>query len=133
MIHVTRHKPSVRFALIAPAGFRILAAIDALPATIGRDVYLSCGTEGHPPTDPHSTGEAFDISVMGWTGAEIETALRTLRGTLGSAFYAQYEVTSTANDLTPSRLAVVNPAASGSHVHVQRAKSTIYPPPVKVS
>ena len=128
MIHVTRCQPSVRFALIAPAGFRILAAIDSLPALLSRDIFISCGTEAHPLADPHSTGEAYDVSVMGWSGVEIETALTALRQTLGPLFYAQYEVQNSASDLTPSRLAVVNPNATGSHLHTQRRKGTIYPP-----
>lgn len=129
MIPVVRTKPGVKFAVITPAGFRILAAIDRLCQVLGHDVTISCGTEGHGPTDPHTEGAAYDLSVLGWTGDEIELSLHTLRGLLIPAqFYIQYEVVNAASDLTPSRLAVVNPAATASHVHIQRKKNTVFPP-----
>lgn len=129
-IYVVHTKPSVKFDRILPAGFRILAKIDALPQLLQRDVFISCGTEAHDAGTPHSTGEAYDISVVGWSGEIIETALNYLRHELGPLFYAQFEVRDVAQDSTPSRVAQVNTNATAPHIHVQRRKATIYPPPI---
>lgn len=120
-------KNDVKFAHISPAGFRLLWAIGCLPDNLKRDVQITCGTEGHPITDPHSLGSAYDIGVTGWSDQNIIDAVSALRQLLGSAFYIQFEVPS-ATTLSPAlrALAVVNPAATAPHIHTQRAKGTIY-------
>ena len=80
-MNVVRAKADVQFATIAPAGFRILAALDALARTLRKDILLTCGTEAHTNPDPHATGEAYDVGLVGWTPADITTALATLRAT----------------------------------------------------
>jgi len=54
-------KPGVQFAQIAPGGFRILAALDAVARAAPFDLVITCGTDGHPPTDPHTLGKAYDV------------------------------------------------------------------------
>ncbi|WP_460292378.1 hypothetical protein, partial [Bacillus cereus] len=61
MTAVVRLKPGVKLDGLAPAGIRILAAIDAAAQVLKRDLTVTCGTEGHPPTDPHTCGEALDL------------------------------------------------------------------------
>ena len=60
----------VEFAVIRPAGFRILGALDHVARAWVRDLWLTSGTEGvhskNPDgtpnlTDPHKTGEAYDL------------------------------------------------------------------------
>lgn len=133
MIYVTHAKPSVKFDVIAPAGFRILAKIDDLSSLLKRDVFISCGTEGHGPDDPHTTGQAYDLSVVGWTGQQIEDCVNYLRHELGPLFYVQFEVRAVSEDGTPSRIAVQNHAATAPHIHAQRKKGTTYPPSFTVN
>lgn len=132
-VYVVHAKPSVKFDKILPAGFRILGCLDRLTQLIKRDVFISCGTEAHDVGTPHQTGEAYDISVVGWSGEVIETALNYLRHELGPLFYAQFEVRDVAQDSTPSRIAVSNAAATAPHIHIQRRKATIYPPSLTVN
>jgi hypothetical protein len=126
-VNVVRAKADVQFATIAPAGFRILAALDALARTLRKDILLTCGTEAHTNPDPHATGEAYDVGLVGWTPADITTALATLRATLGPAFTVLYEVAQRPSDPALAALAFVNPKATGPHFHIQRTINTVYP------
>ena len=127
-VSVVRVKPGVRFDIIAPAGFRILAAIDALTQKLGRDVLITCGTDSHTLPDPHCKGEAYDVGVFGWSATEIESALRHMRLALGDPFTVLYEVPVRPSDPTLRPLAYVNPKATGNHFHIQRKMNTEYPP-----
>ena len=127
-VSVVRVKPGVRFDVIAPAGFRILSAIDALAVKLGRDITLTCGTDFHQMPDPHCTGEAYDFGITGWSAQEIELAVRFLRLTLGDAFTVLYEVPRLPMDPTLRPLAYVNANATGPHFHIQRKKGTTWPP-----
>lgn len=124
--YVVRAKPGVRFDTIAPAGFELLAAIALLPKILKRDVWITCGTDSHHLPDPHCSGEAYDLSVLGWTADQIQKALDVFRA-MGAAFYAQYEVPSLPSDPTLRKFAVVNPNCTGPHLHTQRARGTVYP------
>lgn len=125
---VLRARPSVKFDTIKPAGFRLLAALDSLPDLLKRDVELTSGTDSHRPPDPHWSGEAYDISIKGWSADEIELALRHLRLKLGDAFTVLYEVPKPPSDPTLRSLAYINVGATGDHFHLQRKKGTVYPP-----
>lgn len=114
--------------VLAPAGVRILGALDAVARAEGLRLVVSCADDGHPLTDPHSTGEAFDVSVAGLTEAQIERMHEALRQILPRAlFYVQYETPTTPSPELQA-IAVVNPEASGPHFHLQRKKGTVYPP-----
>lgn len=39
----------------------ILNALAIASEQLGIDLVITCGTEGHPPTDPHTEGRAYDI------------------------------------------------------------------------
>ena len=58
-----RVKDGVQFAVIAPGGFRILAALDWASRTLGYDLWITSGTDGEHsgPDDPHHFGRAYDI------------------------------------------------------------------------
>lgn len=127
LIPVLRAEPDVQMKP-APAGFRILAALDGATKVMGQDLWLTCGCEGHPPTDPHTLGEAFDLSVQGLSPARVVKLRDLLLQTLGMRFTVLYEVPHTPNDVTLAGIAYVNPDATGPHIHIQRAKGTTYPP-----
>lgn len=131
---VLRLKPGAGVSNPAPAGFRILSALDQFAATRPTDVYITSGNEAEwrAPTDPHQTGEAFDISVKGWEPPEIVRAYKFLGGALGPLFTVLFEVPSAVADSLPPLLrdiAYRNADATGMHFHIQRRKGTTYPPP----
>lgn len=127
-VSVVRVKPGVTFGVIAPAGFRILAAIDGLTSVLGRDVILTSGTDYHQLPDPHSSGEAYDFGVSGWSAKEIALAMTHLRSRLGDPFTVLYEVPTVPTDPALAAIAYANPKATGPHFHIQRKKGTTYPP-----
>ena len=63
MIPVLRVKDGVSFAVIAPSGFRILAALDRASTELGFDLTITSGCDGthSGPEDPHHKGEAYDV------------------------------------------------------------------------
>lgn len=129
MTPVVRVKANVEFAVISPAGFALLAAIHAAAQHFGMDLTITCGTEGHPDIDPHTTGAAYDLSVQGLNDPQIIDLVLFLRETLGPRFYVTYE---TPNDprqaLVIADVAVRNLHATAPHLHLQRRKNTTYPP-----
>lgn len=117
-------KQGVRFDLIKPAGFRILGAVERASRALYFDVTITCGSEGHPPADPHSLGEAYDIRTHGLTLAQkhdlLEWVMRDLAGRI---------------DLTPTDTGYTTPAFYGfleapetanEHIHIQRRRGTVY-------
>ena len=124
----------VQFAKVAPAGVVILAAAALVSEETGLTMLVTCGTEAHESGDPHTTGEAYDFAVLGWTVQtlrEVLAAFERAWQTLGvtGRFYALYE----RPDPPPEGFAgipnlYVNPHATGPHLHIQRAIHTVYPP-----
>lgn len=125
-------KPGAKIATIAPAGIRILAAIDSCAESAGVVVTITSGSEdrGRLATDPHMTGEAFDISVNGFTDHQIIAIVGYLRLYLGVRFTVLYEVPKLAMTATPEMrgIATFNPSATAPHIHIQRMKGTTWPP-----
>jgi hypothetical protein len=127
---VVRVKAGAGFPVLASAGVAILAAVhDATPA-LGRDLTITSGSEGRgrAATDPHMTGEAADISVAGLTPGEIVKLKAALEARLGPLFTVLYETPTRPLDTALARVAYVNVAATGAHLHIQRKKNTVYPP-----
>jgi|SRR5882724_1567571 len=62
MIPCVRHRDSVRFSLISPGGFCLLAAFGAAARAFGQDFIITSGTDGthSGPQDPHKLGRAYD-------------------------------------------------------------------------
>jgi len=133
MAHV-QFKPGAAVARLAPAGIRILGAIDAAAHASGVVITITSGSEdrGRAPSDPHMTGEAFDISVAGFTAQQVVAIYRYLRQFLNAAFTVLYEVpalptaTTIEGDLLRG-IAYVNPSATAPHIHIQRRKGTTWP------
>lgn len=118
---------SVTLNPIAPAGGAILAALGVAASTLQRDLVIACGTERHPATDPHTLGEAYDVSVMGLSEAQILMLVNTLKRDLGPMFSVLYEVKVKPNGVLAS-VAYLNPQATAPHLHIQRKKGTTYVP-----
>lgn len=130
-IHVLHLDPQV-FPIdrLQPAGARILAALDDATTTCGVDLVVKCVTKGHPVADPHTLGEAADVSVRDLAVAQIVAVKQALERQLGPLFTVIYETPATTTD--PALLALtpyVNAAATAPHLHVQRRRGTTYPPP----
>ena len=127
-MNVVRHRPAARFDQIRPAGFRILAAIDHAAQACRVDLMITSGTDSHAITDPHASGEAYDVSVHQLSAQQIADVKAILERTLGSLFTVLYEVPKVPSDPTLRPIAYVNLKATGPHFHIQRRKGTVFPP-----
>jgi hypothetical protein len=115
MSGVVRVKDGVAFTTIAPAGFRILRAIDYTANRLGLDLTITSACDGDHsgPGDPHHAGEAFDLRTHGLTDAKLQDVLHTLGSVLNSEqFFVLHESIGTPNE----------------HIHAQRRRNTVFPP-----
>lgn len=131
-IPVLRVEPGVKFDRIAPAGARIIAALDAATKVLGFDLWISSGTEGHGPRSPHARGEAYDVSVKDMTIPVILKAKQYLELVLGTRFTVVYVVPRHPTDPNLLSIVSVNENAAEPHLHIQVKKGTVYPPPIPV-
>jgi hypothetical protein len=127
-MNVVRVKPGVQFTPIAPAGFRILAALDTVARLVARDLEITSGSDSHPPTDVHTLGEAYDISVHDYDAPTIAAIRAGLANQLGALFTVLYETPTRPTDARLQVIAYLNPDATAPHLHVQRRNGTVYPP-----
>lgn len=130
MTGVLRVKAGVAFTTIAPAGFRILSALERTARAMGLDLTVTSACDGahSGPTDPHKLGEAYDIRSHGLTGEQKGDVLVAIltdladhgehleRDVVGywlasTHFYGFLEAVGTENE----------------HWHVQRRHGTTYP------
>lgn len=114
MIGVVKTKEAVFFLKIAPAGFRILSAIDQVAAALSIDLVITSGTDGQHsgPLDPHHRGEAYDVRSQGFSAELKQQILDGVMRRLGfDRFYGFIESAGTDNE----------------HFHFQVKKGTIYP------
>lgn len=128
MIYSLRHRSSARFDRIAPAGFRILSALDRATELMSTDLLITCGTDSHPSSDPHATGEAYDVSVASLAPNQIVNLKHMLEEDLGTLFTVLFETPTKPVDSRLAPIAYVNKDATGPHLHIQRKRGTIYPP-----
>lgn len=65
-------KPGVQFTLIAPAGFRLLSAIEHTARTLQIDVTITSACDGDHsgPADPHHRGLAYDVRTHDLTAPQ---------------------------------------------------------------
>lgn len=117
----------VKFDHIAPAGFRILAALDGATKVLSADLEITSGTDSHA-AGRHPAGEAYDVSVKGFTVPQVVKVRRFLMQTLGGRFTVLYETPVRPSDPDLLAIAFVNPDATGPHLHLQPVKGTVWPP-----
>jgi len=127
-MNVVRVKPGCQFSPLAPGGVRILSALDQVARLLGRDLEITCGSEAHPPTDPHTRGEAFDVSVHDLSIDQVLDVRHELQLELGSGFTVLYEVPTAPTDPRLQVVAFVNAGATAPHIHVQVKNGFSYPP-----
>ncbi len=107
---------------VAPAGVRILAAIDGLSQMLGRHLTVTSVSDGNrKPDDPHKRGEAVDLRSGDLSEAQILASHRWLTKTLGHDFTVLYEVPVKPNGVLAS-IAYVNKSATAGHFHIQIRK-----------
>jgi hypothetical protein len=131
-IPVLRQSPACEFARIAPAGFRIIAALDHCTQVIAHDLTITAGTNDHT-TGRHPLGEAFDVRTRDLLPAQILRVRQVLQSVLGPRFTVLYETPTKPTDPMLVDIATINPEASAPHFHVQAKKGTTYPPMPDVS
>lgn len=120
-------KTGVKFDRIAPAGFRILAALHETAQACVRSLTITCGTEKHGPTDPHTLGEAYDIRSRTLTHADKERIVRTLILTLSDGDDDAPVETSGGWATRWFFVFLEQPGTPHEHFHAQRRKGRIYP------
>jgi hypothetical protein len=105
-------KPGVEFAVIRPAGARILEVLRQVTRELSFDVTITSATEGQHsgPNDPHHKGEAYDLRTKTLTEDQKRELLSKLVSRLGPRFFAFLEAPGTPNE----------------HIHVQRRRNTVY-------
>lgn len=120
--------PSVVFTCLAPAGIRLLSAVDQVAQQCHVNLVISCGNEDHALRDPHTTGEALDVSVAGFDAARIQILYNALTQLLGPLFTVLYECPTPPVDPGLRQIAYLNVHATAPHLHLQRKNQTVFPP-----
>lgn len=134
MIGGLRTKAGVEFAQIQAGGFRLLGALEATAREMGRILTITCGTEGHGPTDPHTRGLAYDVSVLGMAPDDLVLLRAHLMEALpADLFTVLYEVPQLPGPGVLQAIATLNTRASAPHLHLQVRKGTVYPPSMLVT
>lgn len=114
MNRVVKVKDGVEFKVIAPAGFRILGAIETTARRAGVDLTITSACDGmhSGPGDPHHLGEAYDVRTHGFNPDQKLMILNCFQALLpADQFYCFLEAPNTGNE----------------HWHCQRKKDTVYP------
>lgn len=128
---VKRKNDTVKLDGLAPAGFLLISACVLAARATSLPLTITCGTEGHAPTDPHTLGEAIDLSVAGLSPSQIlviKAALELAISTLTDApFTVLYETSTKPEDTRLAAVAYINSGASAPHFHLQRKRNTTYP------
>ena len=124
-----RVKPGVEFDPIAPAGFRILSALDVTARRLKLDLTITCGSEAHPPTDPHARGEAYDVRSHDFSDDQKRAILREVMLELAD------DATSDAPLPVSDGIGtnhfwgwLENPGTLTEHFHFQVRRGTVYDP-----
>ena len=128
----TQLKQGVRLDGLQPAGARIFATVDNCARSLNLDQLVTCGTDSHGPSDPHTRGVALDIGVKRFTPSVTVKVYAYLSAALGSLFTVLYETPELPLDPDLQAIATVNPKASAPHVHIQLKKGISDWPPVHV-
>lgn len=117
----------MQFARIAPAGFRLLGAIEHAARACGVSLTITSGTDNHGPTDPHTKGEAYDIRSRGMPREQQTQVLTAIMMYLSDG--ADDAPSATSGGLATHAFFgfLENPGTAQEHFHVQRRKGRLYP------
>lgn len=125
-------KPGVQFTVIAPAGFRLLHAIEHTARTLQIDVTITSACDGDHsgPDDPHHRGLAYDVRTHDLTAPQ-KAAL--LEGILDQCRDDDEGPTLPVQGVPQSLSSrcffgfIEAPGTLDEHIHVQLRKGRVYP------
>ena len=121
-------KPTVVLDPLTPAHARLISILEQVSQLCEVDLRITCGREGHGDTDPHTRGEALDVSVRDLANATIVRMWHLFRAMLGPAWTVLYECPTPPTTAALIGIAYVNAAATAPHFHLQPRKGTRWPP-----
>lgn len=78
MSYAITFKAGCATTIIAPSGVRILSALERCAQVLQQNLVITCGCDSHPPSDPHSRGEAFDVRSHDLTPAQKTSLLSAM-------------------------------------------------------
>lgn len=129
---VVRVKGGVVFATIAPAGFRLLSAIERAARLLHVELTVTsaCDAAHSGPDDPHHRGEAYDVRTNTMTEAMKDAVLRVILTELredGDAMVAA--VPGVPRSLATARFfgSIEASGTPNEHLHVQLRRGRVYP------
>ena len=129
VVHV---KPGVLFTTIAPAGFRLLGAIERAARAVNAPLTITSACDGahSGPDDPHHRGEAFDVRSQDLPEAVKHTVLaEIMRACNDDGVGPAQPVAGIPASLATSRFFGFLEAVGtdNEHIHVQLRKGRSYP------
>lgn len=128
---------SVTFDPVTEAHTWMIAALTRACGTCNVALVVSCAREAHGVGDPHTRGQAVDVSVHNLSAPMIVRVREYLMQLLGPGWTVLFE-TPDAIDATKEpqlvQIATINRGATARHLHIQPVKGTTFPatPPVVV-
>lgn len=127
MSYVVWFKEGCQTHIITPSGVRILSALEQCAQILEQDMVITCGCDSHPPDDPHSKGQAFDVRSHDLTPAKKTQLLASMMQTLSEG---------PADTVTPKDGGYVtkyffgwleHPGADNEHFHWQQRNGVPFP------
>lgn len=121
-------KNGVEFTRIAKAGARLLAALDVTARRLKIDLTITCACEGHPETDPHFVGEAYDVRTKNLTDDVKRRVLKQVMLELVDGDNPMDAPIAASGGLGTLHFWgwIEHPGADNEHLHVQRRHGTVY-------
>lgn len=120
-------KAGARFDVIDPAGFRLLGALDRVSRSLPYDLTITCGTDSHPTTDPHTLGRAYDIRTHDLTDVQKQFLLRAVLLDLQNGDHDAPIAVSGGLATTHFFGWIEHPGEITEHCHIQQRKGTTFP------
>lgn len=116
---------------LAPAGGRILGALDVMARRLQHNLTVTCADKEHGPTDPHTSGEAFDVRTHDLADDTKAALLHELMIELSdnpSTDVPKPIVSVPLTNLATTRFyaQIENHGQPDEHLHVQRRNNTVY-------
>lgn len=129
---VLRVKYGVKFTRIDPAGFRLLGSLDRVVRGMPFDLTVSGGCEGHPSSDPHTLGRAYDFRTHDLHPDDKARVLRAVmldlqEHEMDAPIELKIDGVKLALATTHFFGQIENPGQPKEHGHLQQRKGTSYP------
>lgn len=124
---VIRVKPGALFARIDPAGFRLLGSLDRVARAMPVDLVITCGTDSHPASDPHTLGRAYDVRTHDLTPEQKDFVLHGVLLDLQTGASDAPMATSSGFATSLFFGWLEHPGEDGEHLHFQQRKGVSFP------